>query len=216
MHVFGNVKVQTGDVLLKHSSGSIGHKLIQAGQKVGGMAGGHSDIAHAAIYVGSVSGQTHAIAESVGSGLRFADPNPGSPYSWSVWHLGGNQELRYLAADLASNLVAKAGVDAGFGAYTKGGAIKSAFVSSNETKNPSSPTLADDMLNDFTSPNGTCRSFWCSNFVVLAYGMAAQILGLPSTAGINLNYKYTSPAEMYKYFSRNQAWSLRGIIVNAY
>ncbi|CAB3793317.1 hypothetical protein LMG28688_03697 [Paraburkholderia caffeinitolerans] len=216
MQRFGNVAVHTGDVLLKVSTGNVTHKIIQIGQKTGASSGGFSNIVHAAIYVGSVAGHSKAIAESVGSGLRFLEPNPNSHYSWHVWHLGGNQALRHLAADLAANLVEKAQTDNGFGSYSQGGATISAYKSGNVTKNPVSGTLAEDMMNDFTSPNGTNRSFFCSNFVVLAYSMAAQMLGLPVTSGINLNYKYTSPAEMQKYFSRNHSWLNAGVINGAY
>lgn len=217
MHTINGIAIKTGDVLLKQSVGTASHNIIQIGQKIGGMSGGHSNIAHAAIYVGSVPGHSHAIAESVGGGLRFATPNPGSHYVWHVWHLSGNTELRHLAADIASNLVEKASNDAGFGSYSKGGATKSAFKSSDPNKHAVSPNLSGDMLNDFTNPNGNTKSFFCSNFVVLAYGMAAQILGLSIQAGINLNYKYSSPAEMQKYFSRNGgAWQSPGQLVNGF
>ncbi len=215
MHTFGNVNVRTGDILLKQGTGAATHKIIQLGQKLGRMSGGHSNIAHAAIYVGSVTGQSHAIAESVGGGLRFANPNPASSYNWHVWHLQGNEELRHFAADMASNIVAKAATDNGFGSYSKKGAAKSAFLSSNLAKRPVIGNVADTLLTDFTSPNGSCRSFFCSNFAVLAYAMAAHALGQPGS-GIQLNYKFTSPAEMQKYFTRSHNWVHKGTISNAY
>ncbi|MEK6239085.1 MAG: hypothetical protein N2C14_30585, partial [Planctomycetales bacterium] len=205
------VRVHYGDVLLKHSVGNVGHGLIQIGQKLGAMSGGNSSIVHAAIYVGTIGNDSHAIAESVGSGLRIAPHNTGSHYTWDVWHTSGHQELRTLASEIASNLAQRSDNDHGFGSYSKSKATKSAFVTSNPNKTGRAPG-ANAFLTGLEG--GHHRSYFCSNYVTLAYSTAADILGIGVNAQyrIDLNYEKVSPAEMQKYFQRNHNWRKTGTI----
>lgn len=215
MYLVNGVTVQTGDVLLKESAGGISHNLISLGQKIGSMSGGNANIVHAAIYVGSVSFEgvnyRHAIAESVGSGLRIANIDPSSTYHWRVWHIKRHAELRHLAADFASNLALRDDGQGQFGAYSKGSATKSAFFSSNPSKRGRGGGQYLERLERHV-PN--TRIFFCSNFVTLAYSLAAEALGLGGAVqyGIDLNYEFVSPAEMEKYFSRNADWTCAGTI----
>lgn len=206
--VSNGVTLRQGDILLERMNRRSGtHWVIAVGQKLGGSS--KASTVHAGIYVG----EGH-VSQSHGAGLT-TDPLDGHE-RWKVYRYEPRPDIAELAADIAQNLVLRTGNDSGFGAYNKGRSLKSAFrskrdgvVSANDISN---------FLNNVDRPGSTyARTFFCSNFSVLCYSLASEILTKHPHYAIGLDFERASPGEMAEFFEsadgKRRGWRRVGEII---
>lgn len=181
--------LQIGDIVFKQSNFATNfgtHSIIRLGQKIGGHSGGNSKIVHPAIFL-----ENSDIAQSVGGGLRRGtlDEITGV-YKWQAFRHSTRSDIAELAAQVAENLTQRSGNDPGYGAYNQKTSALSAFRSSAMDSDSSRAKSTNKIVNFFDRlENGnhqSSRTFFCSNFVVLAYSVASEILTQsPSRIGLS-------------------------------
>lgn len=200
------IVLKPGDILLKRSEWSPMHVLISLGQKLGGSS--KATTVHAAIYVGG-----NMVSHSHGHGVT-TDPLNGHS-TWKVYRYAPRPDIADLAADVAQNLALRGANDEGFGSYHKGRSLASAFRSGRKAV-----FAANDVSNFLNNLDRKgviyARTFFCSNFSVLCYSLASDILTSHPHHVIALDFERASPGEMAEFFEsadgRQRGWRRMGEI----
>lgn len=207
--------LQIGDIVFKQSNMALNfgtHSIIRLGQKLGMRSGGNSKIVHPAIFL-----ENNDIAESVGGGLRRGtlDEITGV-YKWQAFRHSTRADIAELAAQVAENLTQRSANDPGYGAYNKTTSALSAFRSSAMASDSSRAKSTNKVVNFFDRLEGgnhqSSRTFFCSNFVALAYSVASEILTQQPFYAIDLSYEHTSPAELYAFVENSVSWTHLGFL----
>lgn len=160
--------LHTGDIMIKHSDGSLTNKLIRFGQLFGR---GDSKYTHAGIL-----SDHHHIVEMDGHGLNNHDLS--GPHNVNVRYTVfscRNRTLGRAAANVADMMLENFGLG-GQGqskiTYSKSGALTSIWSSSSSGDTGDLGSAALDRL------LGAGDAFFCSGHVVLCYQIAASQLGI--------------------------------------
>lgn len=202
------VTLRQGDILLERlNSRSATHWLIAVGQKIGGSS--KATTVHAGIYVGDGK-----VSQSHGEGLTTDELN--GVERWKVYRYEPRPDIAELAADIAQNLVIRTTNDRGFGAYNKGRSVKSTFLPKRD-----GVIAANDVSNYLNNidQNGSiyARTFFCSNFSVLCYSLASEIITAHPHYAIGLDFERSSPGEMAEFFESDdgqaRGWRRMGEII---
>jgi len=202
------VSLVQGDILLERlNSRSATHWLIAFGQKLGGSS--KATTVHAGIYVGEGK-----VSQSHGEGLT-TDPLNGRE-TWKVYRYVPRPDIAELAADIAQNLVIRTGNDQGFGAYNKSRSMASAFKSKRNAV-VSANDISNYLNNIDRDGSVYARTFFCSNFSVLCYSLASEILTSHPHYAIGIDFERASPGEMAEFFEsddgRDRGWRRMGEII---
>lgn len=166
-----NQDFRRGDVLFTLSTRETTNamrKTITLAQKLGSINGlGEANAVHASIVIATYNDRPPLVAEAVGGGLRASPVELGI---YSVFRCCDGQ-LASFAADCAEGCVAIRDGNFGgasYGKYNTGRAALSPFKKLGGERETSAKSLFSNVKS----------SFYCSNFVYLAYASAAEILGL--------------------------------------
>lgn len=202
------VTLLQGDILLERMNSRSGtHWLIAVGQKLGGSS--KATTVHAGVYVGDGH-----VSQSHGAGLTTDRLN--GTERWKVYRYTHRPDIAELAADVAWNLVERTANDRGFGAYNKGRSLKSAFAS--KRKSVMSANDISNFLNNIDKSGSVyARTFFCSNFSVLCYSLASEILTTNCHYAIGIDFERASPGEMAEFFEssdgKRRGWRRIGEII---
>lgn len=199
--------LQTGDLLLKHSTGSRTNVVIKTGQALisHNIRGGTADIVHAAMYAGN-----QLLYEASGGGLAVQSMASKRGTVYEVFRYG-KADVAEIAAVVAAGYVAEKELSqenkGNYGSYALKGALGSLFHSSTRG---SGAKAAESRLWGH-SPQPPSNSFYCSNYVVRAYAAAGQTFK-PPIAPLDVDYRYVSPKELQARLNTSNDWKHMGTL----
>jgi hypothetical protein len=198
----GDITLEKGDILLERASFGFNSILISIGQKIGGSS--KATTVHAGIYVGDGK-----VSQSHGVGLT-TDSLDGHN-KWKVYrHRTRWQDIGDCAADFGQNMVIRSRNVSDFGSYSRTRATRSLtpgrdkVIAANDVSNFLNNVDKADVLQ--------ARTFFCSNFVVLCYSLASEIITSHPHYCINIDFERASPGEMAEYLDSNVNWARVGEI----
>ena len=179
-------QVQAGDLMLKYGDGSAISKVITFGQNLFQKKGAHgnNNIVHAGIMLDG-----DIIIESQGSGVSANDLRvQNKQYDYEVYRCLLTNVAE--GAATAAKIVFDAHANSKNAKYSLAGAAAS-LVRPGKAVNP---RTVDTTINRLTTGKG--HSFFCSQFAVYCFQLAAEQNGLPAQSLFDLNDANYSPTKL--------------------
>jgi len=194
------LQMDSGDILIQQEMGGFTHGMIATGQfVVSHRSNAGSNVTHAGIYDGM-----GGILEASGKGgLQDAElVTKAKDSKYQVFRLKNNSLLADTAKDWAMKLLAHREESSGFGGYGKGKALKGMFTISARGSGAKKAVqkLIDDPYTD--------RAFYCSNFVVECYELAADTHKYGPL--IDVDYRKVTPKVLQANLRSSSSWEYVG------
>lgn len=195
-------QVQAGDLLLKYGDGSAVSKVISFGQRLfqKGAAQGNDNIVHAGIMLDG-----NFIIESQGSGVSANDLRvQNKKYDYEVYRC-----LLTNIAEGAAN-AAKIVFDAHGNSNNAKYSLPGAAASLLRSGRPVNPRTVDTTINRLTQGKG--HRFFCSQFAVYCFQLAAEQSGLPAQNLFDLSDANYSPTKLKDSLFKSQYFYKAGML----
>jgi len=188
-----------GDIMLQHNLGNVAGKAIAFGQFMSGL--GHSEIIHAGVMFDS-----SFIVESLGKGVVANDIRTGNAKCGYVVYRPHNAMLGTVAGNFVKLLFDQHGIVHNL-AYSTTGAIGSLGSAGPARSAAKLDAMMDEIFTGKPSP------FFCSQFVVVAYQIAAGQLGMSPQSVFALDDAKVPPARLATYVEQSAAFNYVGYLL---
>lgn len=190
--------LKSGDIMLQQSLGNLPGRAIAFGQKLTGHA--HSEIIHAGIMF-----DTTYIIEALSDGILANDLRIGNRTCGYVVYRPLSAELATVAGNFAKLLFDTHGITKSL-KYSLAGAVASIGASKAAKSDAELDAMVDKIFSAKTD------RFFCSQFVVVTYQVAAGQLGLNPSSVMPLDDGKVAPARLMSMLEINRLFSLVGVM----